>query len=214
MAAAARKKPKPKARARTRAKRSSAKLPILEQRHLDLIGLALVALASFLAFVLYGDWQGGRAGEGIVDGLGWLVGIIRYLAPVAFATAGAVLVLRPVLPAVRPFRSGGACLFAGLTLALAAGTLGLGPGDGPVRWDEAWVTPRGGLVGEGLYWATGTLLGDVGAHIIAIFLFIAAVLLLTGATVAGVVRATHTQVAETTRALRPRPREARRPAPV
>src|SRR4051812_8849661 len=213
---AARSKAKPRARSRARAKRSSTKLPVLEQRHLDLIGLALVALSVFLAFVLYGGWQGGRGGQALVDGLGWLVGRIRYLAPVAFMAAGAIMVLRPVLPAVRPFRSGGACLFAALTLAIAAGTLGLGPGGSAVHWDRFWVTPRGGLVGEGLYWATSSLLGTVGAHIVAVFLFLAAVLLLTGATVAGVVRATSTQVAETTKALRPRPRPqpAARPAKV
>src|SRR3954451_3301641 len=105
-------KSKPRARTRKRARRSSARLPILEQRHLDLIGLGLVALSVFLAFVLYGGWQGGRAGEGVVDGLGWLGGRIRFVAPVALMAAGAILVLRPVLPAVRPFRSGGACLFA------------------------------------------------------------------------------------------------------
>jgi S-DNA-T family DNA segregation ATPase FtsK/SpoIIIE len=209
---AARSKAKPRGRARPRAKRSSTKLPVLEQRHLDLIGLALVALSVFLAFVLYGGWQGGRAGEAMVEGLGWLVGRIRYLAPVAIMAAGALMVLRPVLPAVRPFRSGGACLFAALTLAIAAGTLGLGPGGSGVHWDRFWVTPRGGLVGEGLYWATSTLLGTVGAHILAVFLFLAAVLLLTGATVAGVVKATSTHVAETTKALRPRPRPVAKPA--
>src|SRR4051795_10757833 len=208
--AAARKK-KPATRARARARRSSPRLPIFDQRHLDLLGLGLVALSAFLGFVLYGGWQGGRAGEALVEGLGWLIGSIRYLAPVAFAAAGAIIVLRPVLPAVRPFRSGGACLFAGLTLALAAGTLGFGPGGGAVHWDRWWVTPRGGLAGEGLYWATSTLLGTVGAHIVAIFLFLAAVLLLTGATVAGVVKATHTHVTETTRALRPTPRPAAAP---
>src|SRR3954469_12203939 len=203
---AARSKAKPRARTRPRAKRTSTKLPILEQRHLDLIGLGLVALSVFLAFVLYGGWQGGRAGEGMVDALGWLVGRVRYVVPLGIMAAGAILVLRPVLPAVRPFRSGGACLFGALTLAMAAGTLGFGPGGSQVSWDRWWVTPRGGLVGEGLYWATSTLLGALGSHIVAIFLFLAAVLLLTGATVAGVVKATHTHVAETTRALRPRPR--------
>ena len=204
MAAARRSKP----RARARAKRSSPSFPVLEQHHLDLLGLGLVALSVFLGFVLYGDWEGGRAGSALIDGLGWAVGEVRYLAPVAFAAAGAILVLRPVLPAVRPFRSGALCLFAGLTLALAAGTLGLGPGGGHVSWERLYVTERGGLAGEGLYWAASTLFSDVGAHIIAIFLFCAAVLLLSGATVAGVLKATGTHVAETTRALRPQPAAA------
>jgi DNA segregation ATPase FtsK/SpoIIIE, S-DNA-T family len=100
-------------------------------------------------------------------------------------------VLRPVLPAVRPFRAGAICLFAALCLGLAAGTLGLGPEGGrPGFWDPEWVRPRGGMAGEALYWAISTLLGGVGAHILAVFLFLAGVLLLTGASVAGVVQAT------------------------
>src|SRR3954462_5272629 len=211
MAAARRSKP----RARARAKRSSPTQPVLEQHHLDLLGLGLVALSVFLGFVLYGDGAGGRAGSALVDGLGWAVGEVRSLAPVAFAAAGAILVLRPVLPAVRPFRSGALCLFGGLTLALAAGTLGLGPGGGTVSWERLYVSERGGLVGEGLYWAASTLFSDVGAHIIALFLFCAAVLLLSGATVAGVLKAPGTHVAETPRALRPQPprRPVRPPEP-
>src|SRR3954469_9101618 len=111
---AAARKSKPRARTRKRAKRSSARLPVVEQRHLALLGLGLVALSVFLAFVLYGGWQGGRAGarpgvgaragERRVGGVDRLIGSIRYLAPVGIAVAGPLLVLRPVLPAVRPFR--------------------------------------------------------------------------------------------------------------
>src|SRR4051794_41888838 len=95
-----------KPRARARAKRSSPTLPVLEQRHLDLIGLGLVAVSVFLGFVLYGDWQGGRAGSALVDGLGWGGGQARYLAPGAFAAAGASPLLRPGPPARRALRSG------------------------------------------------------------------------------------------------------------
>src|SRR3954451_2387312 len=201
---AAKPKPRPKARAR-RAGRWRTQLPILEQHHIDLIGLGLVAAGVFLVFPLWMQWDGGRGGKALVDGLRYVVGVLAYGARIALCAAGALCVLRPVLPAVRPFRSGAICLFAALTLALAAGTLGLGPGGGEVRWERFYVSERGGLVGEGLYWAASTLFSDVGAHIIAIFLFVAAVLLLSGATVAGVLKATGTHVAETTRALRPRP---------
>src|SRR3954467_6649401 len=105
--AASKRKSAPKARARAR--RSSPPLPVLEQRHLDLIGLGLVALAIFLAFVLYGGWQGGQVGEGLTRGLAWCAVVLRLAAPPALAAAGAILVLRPVLPAVRPFRAGGLC---------------------------------------------------------------------------------------------------------
>jgi DNA segregation ATPase FtsK/SpoIIIE, S-DNA-T family len=121
---------------------------------------------------------------------------------VALLAAGAILVLRPMLAAVRPFRSGGLCLFAALCLGLAAGTLGLGPGGSEVRWDPDWVRPRGGLAGEALYWGASTALGTVGAHIVAVFMFLAAVLLLTGASIAGVVKATTDSVSTTTRDMR------------
>src|SRR5215218_11484260 len=204
----ARRRPKPKAKAKPkpRARRSApswrASLPALEQRHYDVIGLALVATAIFFAFVIYLRWDGGQAGEGAVEGLQVLIGAVHYIVPAALMAAGAILVLRPVLPAVRPFKAGAVCLFTALTLGLAAGTLGLGPGGGAPAWEPAWVKPRGGVVGEGLYWAASTALGGLGAHTIALFLFTAAVLLLTGASVAGVVKATGDSISTTTREVR------------
>jgi S-DNA-T family DNA segregation ATPase FtsK/SpoIIIE len=192
------------------------RLPALEQRQLDLIGLGLVAVGLFFAFLVYFDWDGGRAGSQAVEGMRWLLGAGHYLVPAALAAAGAVLMLRPMLPAVRPFRSGAICLFAAVTLGLAAGTWGPG-GHRPEWWDAAWVKSHGGMVGEGLDWAVTTLLGSVGAHILAVFLFVAGVLLLTGASVAGVIKATSDSVSTTTRALKVQSAEmrtrVRRPAP-
>ena len=125
MPAAARRKP----RARRSAPPPPAwrdRLPALEQRHWDLIGLGLVALAVFLAFLVYLGWEGGQAGTALVDGLRDLIGKMHYLVPVALLGAGAILVMRPVLPAVRPFRAAALCLFAAGCLGLAAGTAGLG----------------------------------------------------------------------------------------
>jgi S-DNA-T family DNA segregation ATPase FtsK/SpoIIIE len=209
----ARRRPKPKPapkkkppRAKTRARRSGpswkAGLPQLEQRHFDVIGLGLVATAIFFAFVVYLDWDGGQAGDAAVDGLRVLIGAVLYLVPAALMAAGAILVLRPVLPAVRPFRTGAICLFIGITLAFAAGTLGLGPGGTKIVWDAEWVKPRGGLVGEGLYYVTSTFLGTLGAHTVALFFLAAATLLLTGASIAGVLKATTDSFASTTREVR------------
>jgi S-DNA-T family DNA segregation ATPase FtsK/SpoIIIE len=193
---------KRKPRARRSAPVAWPHLPRLEQRQLDLIGLGLVAAAVFFAFLIYLRWDGGEAGSWAVDGLRRLIGAVHYGVPVALLAAGAILVLRPMLPAVRPFRSGGLCLFAALALGLAAGTLGLGPGGEVVRWDPEWVRPRGGLAGEALYWGISTALGVVGAHILAMFLFLTAVLLLTGASIAGVVKATTDSFSTTTRDMR------------
>jgi DNA segregation ATPase FtsK/SpoIIIE, S-DNA-T family len=209
---ATRSKPRPKARARRSGWRTQ--LPILEQHHIDLIGLALVAAGIFLVFPLWMGWDGGRGGEALVDGLRYLVGVLAYGAPVALCAIGALCVLRPVLPAVRPFRSGGICLLAALTLALAAGTLGLGPAG--VRdgfWHTDFLSDRGGIIGEALFYGSSNLIGNVGAHILAIFLFVAALLLLTGASIAGLVKATATVTADTTRALRRSEAELRRAKP-
>jgi DNA segregation ATPase FtsK/SpoIIIE, S-DNA-T family len=199
-----------KSRSKARARRSPLpwppRLPMLEQRQLDLIGLGLVAAGVFMAFPLYLGWDGGEAGQAIVDGLTWSVGRVAWATPVALVATGGLLVLRPVLPAgVRPFRAGALCLLASACLGLAVGTLGFGPGDG------APVAERGGHLGQVMADAATAAVSDVGAHILALFLFCAALLLLTGATVAGVLRATSTQVVETTRALRPTPRTRARP---
>ena len=212
-------------RARARAQRSSLGvlgLPALEQRHRDLIGLALVALGVFLAFPLYLRWDGGAAGHAATDGLAYAVGQVAYAVPVAIVAAGALFVLRPVLPTMRPFRAGAVCLFAALTLMLAAGTFGIGP-DG-VRdgyWNAPFFEDRGGIAGEALLWAVASAVSTIGAHILAIFLLIAGVLLLTGASVAGILQATGSGLADTTRAItrvvpaprRRAPREPREATP-
>jgi S-DNA-T family DNA segregation ATPase FtsK/SpoIIIE len=61
-------KRKPKAKAGLR-------LPAgLEQRHLDLIALFLVAFGVYLVFVLFFGWEGGKVGYGVETALGYLCG--------------------------------------------------------------------------------------------------------------------------------------------
>src|SRR4051812_17329355 len=108
----ARRRPKPKAKPRSkpRARRSAPQwrvsLPTLEQRHFDVIGLGLVAAAIFFAFVIYLGWDGGQAGDGAVEGLRILIGAVHYIVPAALMAAGAILVLRPLLPALPPLQAG------------------------------------------------------------------------------------------------------------
>ena len=206
----ARAKPKPKARARRSApKRQPAGLPSLpqiklEQHQLDLIGLGLVALAAFMSFVFYLGWDGGKVGEGLANAFVFLFGGVGYLVPVAMFGTGAVLVLRPLLPSVRPFRSGAICLFLALMLGLAAGSFGLGP-DHPARdgfFHPGYFRHHGGVVGDALFFVSKTLFSSFGAHIIFVFLMLAGVLLLTGGSIAGVLSATRAGVASTTQRLR------------
>jgi S-DNA-T family DNA segregation ATPase FtsK/SpoIIIE len=204
------KKPAPRTRARRAApRRQSPPLPRLpsfrlEQHQLDLLGLGLVALAAFLAFVFYLGWDGGKVGEGLADAFVFLFGGVGYLVPVAMFGTGAVLVLKPLLPSVRPFRSGAICLLLALMLGLAAGSFGLGPAH-PARdgfFHTAFFRVHGGVIGEAMFYVSKTLFSSFGAHIIFVFLMLAGALLLTGASVAGILSATREGVAQTTRRVR------------
>ena len=179
-----------KPRARRAAPRPAAwpRLPELEQRQLDLIGLGLVALAVFFAFLVYLRLDGGEAG-GWTRRLAALAARRRALRRAGRA-AGRRRDPRAAAGAARPCgrsaRARSACSPRSAS-AWRPGTLGLGPdGERPGFWDPEWVRTRGGMAGEALFWVTSTLLGSVGAHIVAVFLFLAGVLLLTGASVAGV----------------------------
>ncbi|HEY7960377.1 MAG TPA: DNA translocase FtsK [Solirubrobacteraceae bacterium] len=168
-----------------------------------MLGLGLLALGVFMAFVLYGHWNGGRLGEGLQEALGWSIGRARALAPVALVIGGGAILMAPALPALRPLRTGGACLFAAVTLALAAGMLGLSPGTpAGAHWSAGFLGARGGAVGQLLYIVTDRLVQQVGVDILVVFLFAVAVTLLSGASLASAIRATGGGVMDTTRMLR------------
>ncbi len=187
-------------------------LPALSPHQLDLLGLGLAALGVFLAFVLYLGSAGGSVGGAARDGLRLLLGQVAYGVPVALVAGGLLVVARTLVPAVRPVRTGVACLFAGVSLALAAGTLGLGSRTGAGPWARATLDGNGGALGAALYWASSHLFSDVGSHIIAIFLFLAGLLLISGVTIAGLLGAAGRGVAQAA-TLAPRTRETESAAP-
>ena len=180
------------------------RLPVLDQRGRDVLGLALVAVGVFLGFVLYGGWDGGHAGHGLAVALGWALGRARALVPVALVLGGGALLLRPTLPAPRPLRAGASFLFAAVTLALAAGTLGVssGPDAAGASWSSAFLQSHGGVFGETLYEATHRLVQTVGVDILIVFLLLAGLILLTGSSLAGALRAGADRLIATTRMLR------------
>jgi S-DNA-T family DNA segregation ATPase FtsK/SpoIIIE len=91
-AAARRSKGRAKAKAKPRLPRLH--LPQgLEQRHLDLIGLVLIAAGVYLAFVLFFGWDGGKVGYGVETGLEYLFGKVgARIATVLMLVVGGVLV--------------------------------------------------------------------------------------------------------------------------
>jgi S-DNA-T family DNA segregation ATPase FtsK/SpoIIIE len=179
-------------------------LPVLEQRHWDLIGLGLVAFAAFFACVFYLDWAGGEVGEALASAILFMLGGVGYTAPVLMFAAGALIVIRPMIPALHPLKTGTACLLAALMLGLAAGSLGLGPGDTPRDGflDAGYLEHHGGLVGETMFWVSSKLFSTAGSHILFVFLLLAGVLLLTGASIASIVTATREAAVTTTERMR------------
>src|SRR6202789_4158793 len=192
-----RQKPKPRRKSPppSRAARSvlarRPKLPsmALEPHHVDILALGLIAIGIFLGGVAYAHWNGGALGNGAVDAVRYLFGALGYAVPAALAVAGALVLLRELRPPGRPLRAGALCLTTALTLALAAGTLGVGPGPAGshVFWHAGQMQARGGIVGEGEYWLCSHLISRLGAGILAVFLAIAGVILISGAGLAGIV---------------------------
>src|SRR6185437_15644649 len=181
----------------------------LDQRGRDVLGLALVAVGVFMGFVLWGGWDGGRAGHGLAVAFGWTLGRARVLAPLALVGAGGTLLLGELLPSGRPLPRdprtiGGACLFAGITLALAAGTFGIGSSapNTEVAWSSSFMQAHGGVIGEALYQLAHRLIQDVGVDILVLFLLLVGTILVTGASLGHTLRATGSGVAETTRMMR------------
>jgi S-DNA-T family DNA segregation ATPase FtsK/SpoIIIE len=176
----------------------------LEPHHVDILALALIAVGIFLGGVSYLHWAGGALGDGAVRASRFVFGTLGDAVPVALVLAGVLILMREWRPPARPLRTGLVCLVAALTLMLAAGTLGVGPGAAPAGqfWHAAAFERRGGVIGEAEFWVIGHLLSTLGADILAVFLFIAGLILVSGATLATVVRVTGAGVVVTGRAVR------------
>ncbi len=163
----------------------------MEPHEVDIIALALIAIGIFLGGIAYLGWAGGSIGHGTMDTLRLLVGAPAYTIPVVLVIGGVLVLGRELRPPTRPLRMGAICLAVALTLAFAAGTLGLGHGAEPAQhfWSAAAVRARGGYVGAIEFWVAGHLFSTAGADILAIFLTLAGALLLSGATFASFVLA-------------------------
>ncbi len=172
-----------------------------------MLALALIALGVFIGVVIYGGSDGGHVGHALATALGWSVGRAKIVAPVALVGGGAAVLIRPVVPALRPLRTGSVSLFAGIVLALAS------DGNG-AHWSSQFLQAHGGAVGETLYEATHRLVQQVGVDILVVFLCLVGLVLLTGASLATVLRATGAGVLDSTRMLKARMARNDPPQPV
>jgi S-DNA-T family DNA segregation ATPase FtsK/SpoIIIE len=203
MAARTRKKP-PLRRARRSLRSGLPELhrPDLAPHQVDVIALALIALGIFLGAVAYGKLGGGPVGSGAIDGARFLLGAVGYVVPLALVLCGALVLARELRPPGRPLRTGAIFLIAAVTLALAAGMVGPGAVHGHAYWRAAAFRTRGGILGQGEFWLSSHLLSGTGAEILAVFLFLAGLVLVTGAGLAGIVLAARNGVSGTGRMVR------------
>ncbi|HEY6399322.1 MAG TPA: DNA translocase FtsK [Solirubrobacteraceae bacterium] len=178
--------------------------PALEPHHVDIIALAVIAVGIFLGGVAYQEWSGGALGDRMMVAVRFLIGALGYAIPVCLVAGGALVLVRELRPPGRSVRAAVVCLIAGTALALAAGTFGIGPGalHGNGFWRAAQFERRGGILGQAELWASSHLFSTLGAHMLAVFLVLAGLILLSGATIAGIARATGSGVASTGRVLR------------
>jgi DNA segregation ATPase FtsK/SpoIIIE, S-DNA-T family len=162
----------------------------LEQRHLDLVGLACLAGSLYLGFVLYGGWEGGKVGEAVELALTWTAGGVAYAVPLLLAGLGIALVVRPFVRYPGALNAGALLLVSGLLLAFAAETAGVGRGAPPRDgyFEPDFFTEHGGVLGEALFWATETLFQRLGANIIAVLMILSGALLLSGRPIATLLR--------------------------
>jgi DNA segregation ATPase FtsK/SpoIIIE, S-DNA-T family len=87
----------------------------LEQRHLDLIGLFLVAAGIYLLFVLFFGWEGGKVGYGVETGLVYLFGSVgaRIVTLLMLVAGGMLLTGTSVSALARGIGHGLKVLFFG-----------------------------------------------------------------------------------------------------
>src|ERR1700729_3143036 len=115
MATAQKRKPK---RPPKRARRSLLARPValpsiqLEAHHVDIIGLALIAVGIFFGGVAYLHWAGGPVGDGALHAAQFVVGALGYAVPAALVAGGALILIRELRPPPRPPRTGLGCLGA------------------------------------------------------------------------------------------------------
>jgi DNA segregation ATPase FtsK/SpoIIIE, S-DNA-T family len=168
-------------RSQTPQRRRASSRTSLSQRR-DLIGGGLLALGAFLGCVEYLGWDGGVVGLKLDDLLHLLVGRSASVLPPLLVAAGALIFIDSPLRHLRPLRLGTAILFGSLTLALAS-------------TDTLQAQRHGGLIGAYLRIGLEGLIGGIGVSILVVAGFMAAIVLITGASIGVMMRSSGRHVA-------------------
>lgn len=128
----------------------------------------MVAVGLFLATVIWLGWDGGMVGARIADGLESALGAASYALPLVLVGLGSLMLVRSALVDFTPFRTG-----------LVVGSVGLMVALGRDHGGGAGTVLGGGLA---------RAVGDTGAAIVGVALFLAGALLLSGASAGALLR--------------------------
>ncbi len=167
-------------RTSTAASRSKQKSPASRHRR-ELGAIACLAVAVFLAFVLYLGWDGGSLGRWLGDVARWLVGILAFVLPLLLGFVAYLLVVKEESRPRRGMACGVALIVGGVALAAAADAFGIFSGERPdTLFRDAYMSAHGGLLGEAQWSVLSPFIGRVGVDVLVVALLIAGVLLVTG----------------------------------
>jgi len=170
------------ARTRARPARPSPRPQRAATRHRqELAAIACVALAVFLAFVIYLGWDGGTLGRWLGSVTRWLVGLLVFALPVLLCFVAYMLVARDERRPRRGVSWGIALIVVAFVLAAAADAFGIFAGERPERlFRDAYMSAHGGVAGEALWAALRGVVGRIGVDVLVVALLVAGVLLATG----------------------------------
>ena len=147
----------------------------------ELAAIACVAVAVFLAFVIYLGWDGGALGRWVGGFARWLVGLLVFALPLLLCFAAYVLLARDEQRPRRGVTWGLGLVIAAFLLAAAADAFGIFAGERPDRlFRDAYMSAHGGVAGETLWALTHGVIGRVGVDVLVLALLVSGVLLLTG----------------------------------
>jgi S-DNA-T family DNA segregation ATPase FtsK/SpoIIIE len=147
----------------------------------ELAAIACLAVAVFLAFVLYLGWDGGSLGRWLGDVARWLVGMLAFALPLLLGFLAYLLVVREENRPRRGVTWGVAFIVAGVALAAAADAFGIFGGERPAAlFRDEYMSGHGGVVGEVQWAVLSPFIGRVGVDVLVVALVVAGIMLVTG----------------------------------
>ncbi len=147
----------------------------------ELAAIACVAVAVFLAFVLYLGWDGGSLGRWLGDAARWTLGLLAFALPFLLCFFAYLLVAPDDRRPRRGVSWGVALLIVAFLLAASADALGLFSGERPQRlFRDAYMSAHGGFAGEIMWGGLNPVVGRIGVEVLCVALLVAGLLLVTG----------------------------------